>query len=152
MGKSPIYLTADGEDQWGMDVDVYDSAVPGGVTDEFFDITIQSRLKNPELTSDFADVILQEYQVTYYRTDGNASVPAPFMMHMQMTVPAGGELTINALVLRRDAKLRTPLKELVFGGGEGYIGLNAAIEFFGEDLMGNQHKVRYILHLHVADN
>ena len=152
MGKSPVFLTAEnGEDLWALWFDVYNSALPGGVGDEMFQITIKSNYKNPDLTSSYADVVIQEYHVSYYRPDGKQPVPAPFMLQLTSTVPAGESKTINTLVLRRDAKLRSPLKELVLGGGEGYIDLVAVIDFYGEDLMGNNHHVRYHLSMLASD-
>lgn len=151
MGKSPVYLTADGGSNWGMIIDVYDPTTIGGVTDEYFNITVKSNYKSSDLTTPYADVILQEYHVAYYRPDGKEPVPDPFMIQMQMTVPGGGSTSINTLVLRRDAKLRSPFKELVLGGGEGYIEFNAVVDFYGEDLMGNKLSARYVLSINASD-
>jgi hypothetical protein len=52
-------------------------------------------------------------------------------------IPAGGELELEFFVVPREAKLKSPLKELVFGGGEGTIQMGAVVEFYGEDLAGN---------------
>jgi hypothetical protein len=151
MGKSPVYLTTKGQNAWAMAVDVYNPAVTGGVSDDLFWITITSNYKNSELATPYADVILQEYRVSYYRADGRLPVPDPFVVHFSGTVPAGGTYDHETIVLRRDAKLESPLRELVFGGGEGYIDLNAIIDFYGEDLMGNEVSARYNLLLKVSD-
>lgn len=151
MGKSPVYLTADGGNKWGTIIDVYTPGVLGGVTDDYFDITITSNYKNPALTSPYADVYLYEYRVTYYRLDGNPNVPEGFAMHFTAKVPAGGTYQMQTLFLRRDAKLKSPLKELVFGGGEGTIEFNAVIDFYGEDLMGNKLSTRFVLDITAED-
>lgn len=143
-GKSPVFLVVGdpgGTDTLGVLVDVYTPTVPSGVTDTRYDsFTIESIYKNQteSPTSRFADVIITEYRVTYYRVDGNPNVPDPFMMHISMRVPAGSTGTVeNIPIMLASAKLESPLKELAFGGGEGEIYFNAVVEFFGEDLMGN---------------
>lgn len=151
MGKSPVYLTCEHGGLWAVDIDVYDSSVPGGVADDTTTLNINSKYKNASLTTPYADVILQQYHVTYYRPDGKTDVPAPLFGHMQNTVPGGGSATVEIDIVRRDAKLRSPLKELVLGGGEGDIRMNAIVEFFGEDLMGNNHSTKCILELHAYD-
>ena len=153
MGKSPVFLTIEPQDTWTSHIDVYDSSLPGGVGPDTFWLTIKSNYKsqNTDLVTPYADVILQEYRVSYYRPDGKTSVPAPFMVQFQGTVPAGGSYAFEALVMRSDAKLRSPLKELVFGSGEGYILFNAVMDFYGEDLMGNKVEARYVLSMRAAD-
>ena len=155
-GKSPVFLIAEGRDAFGTQIDVYTPGLPGGVSDEFFDITIRSEYKNPTYRTNppstpYADVILQEYRVTYYRVDGNPDVPEPFTMQLSGIVPAGGEFDMNLLLLRSDAKLQSPLKELAFGGGEGEIHLQALIEFFGEDLMGNHVSTNMVVIISASD-
>ena len=153
MGKSPVYLTTEPQDVWGLYVDVYNPVLPGGVSDETFWITIASHYKDPTgaTASDYATVYIYEYRVTYYRLDGNPNVPEPFMMHLNSKVEGGSTLELETVVLRSDAKLKSPLKELVFGGGEGYIQLNAVIEFFGEDLMDNKLTTKFVLYMRVSD-
>lgn len=151
--KSPVYLIVTGGDQYGLVVDVYTSGVPGNVTDDFFDVTIESKYKgtNPAAQTEFAEVIIYEYRVTYYRVDGNPNVPDPFTLQCMIRVPPGGQNAVSILVLKRVAKLKSPLKELVFGGGEGRIIFNAVIEFFGEDMLGNHVSTKYVLLLDASD-
>lgn len=152
-GKSPVMLVVGTGDVWGKQVDVYTPSVSGGVTDEAFEVTIRSIYKNQvdPPTTVFADVLIQEYRVTYYRPDGNTNVPEPFVNPLQALVPAAGEATLNILLLRRDAKLQSPLKELAFGGGEGEIHLNAVVEFYGEDLAGNAVATDTVITIWAAD-
>jgi len=153
-GKSPVFLVASGGDVVGMQIDVYDPTYPGGVADDFFEVTIKSIYKNqsdPPNTT-FADVILQEYRVTYYRADGNTNVPDPFLVQLSGIIPAGGEYELNLLLVRSDAKLKSPLKELAFGGGEGEIHLQAVIDFFGEDLMGNHVSTTMVVIIDALDS
>ena len=101
--------------------------------------------------TDFAEVVLYEYRVAYYRVDGNPNVPDPFTVQFTGRVPPGGTYDHETIVLRREAKLLPSLKNLAFGGGEGSIDLHAVIDFFGEDLLGNHVSVRYVLFIRVMD-
>ena len=152
-GKSPVFLVFGSDDIWGKTVDVYSPGVSGGVTDEVFEATITSIYKNQTdtPTTVFADVLIQEYRVTYYRADGNPNVPEPFVNQLQAPLPAGGEITLNIMLLRKGAKLKSPLKELAFGGGEGEIHMQAALEFFGEDLAGNAVSTKGVVTVWASD-
>jgi len=152
--KAAVFLTAEGDEKWGLYADVYDSTVVGTVKDDTFWIKITSTPKDQTggtTLSSYSDVILEEYRVTYYRVDGNPNVPDPYTIQMQFPVPKGGTGRIETLVLRREAKLQSPLKELAFGGGEGNIQFNALIDFYGKDLAGNHVSVSYNLPLFVGD-
>ncbi|MBN2253218.1 MAG: hypothetical protein JW701_05925 [Kosmotogaceae bacterium] len=157
-GKSPVFLVVGepgGENILGVLVDVYTPTVPSGVTDTRYEkFTIESIYKNQmdSPTTVFADVIITEYRVTYYRVDGNPDVPDPFMMHISMRVPAGSTGAVENLpIMLASAKLKSPLKELAFGGGEGEIYFNAVVEFFGEDLMGNAVSCKTVIIVLASD-
>jgi hypothetical protein len=140
MGKSPIFLSVEAQDIYGISCDVYQPGSPGNVQRDQVRVNIKSIYKNQTNppTTQFADVLLSEQRVTFYRYDGNPNVPEPFMIPLENNlVPNGGELDLEIIVIRASAKLQSPLKELAFGGGEGEIYLSALVEFFGEDLMGN---------------
>lgn len=154
-GKSAVFLSvsAPGGTQFSVFADVYNAALPGGVGPDTADVVIKSIYKNqtePPATV-FADVIIEEYRVTYFRYDGNTNVPEPFVRPLNISVPSGGETALNFVVLRGDAKLKSPLKELAFGGGEGEIWFNAVVEFFGEDLAGNAVEAKTVITIRAAD-
>lgn len=151
MGRSPVFLTAQPQDTWAVLSDVYDATYTGKTTFDTHWVTITSTYKNPSLASTFADVYLSEYRVTYYRLDGSTKVPDPFTVQFTGVVPAGGTLDHETVVVTKEAKLKPPLRELAFGGGEGIIYMNAVIEYFGEDLMGNKVSVKYVLPIQAAD-
>ncbi len=119
---------------------------------KFVDIT--STYKDPTGTTatSFADVLLQEMRVSYFRHDGNPNVPEPFLYFLgNNTVPGGGTLNLEIPVVLAQAKLQSPLMELAFGGGEGEIIMAAQIEFYGEDLMGNAVYTEIVLTIQAAD-
>ena len=155
-GKSAVFLSVSAPDgsQFSVFADVYDASLPGGVGSDTADVVIQSIYKNQTDPPDtvFADVIIDEYRVTYYRYDGNTNVPEPFVRPLNISVPAGEETELNFVILRADAKLKSPLKELAFGGGEGQIWFNAVVEFFGEDLAGNAVDAKTVITITASDS
>ena len=140
--KSPVMLVIKSqEDPYPVWCDVYSPAALGNVENSYHRVIIQAIWKNqaePPTTA-FADILLKEQRVHFSRFDGNPNVPDPFMILLpNNTIPAGGELDLEIVVVPREAKLKSPLKDLVFGGGEGSIQMSAVVEFYGEDLMGNK--------------
>jgi hypothetical protein len=132
--------------------DVFTPGIPGNVQDDFNEFTINSVRRNPDASSPASDVILNQQNVTYFRADGNPEVPAPFTRFIgNILVPAGGTADINILVLPGTAKLKPPLSDLAFGGGDGEIILSAVIELFGEDLAGNPVSVKSTLAIRAID-
>lgn len=154
-GQSPIFLTVQGKEPWGVFADVYDPTVPGNVTLDTTWVTFQSRYRDDSAfqpTTDFADVLIQEQRVTYFRYDGNPNVPDPFIVTVpSMIVPNGGTLDLEIPIVSADAKLQSPLKELAFGGGEGEIFLSAQVKFYGQDIAGNSVYGEIVVPVWAAD-
>ena len=140
-GKSQVYLSAQASsDAYKVESDVYDSSVSGNVSTDKISVVLKSIYKDPtEATqTNLADILLKSYQVTYFRIDGNSNVPEGFQDSLANNlVPNGSELELPIDIVRSTAKLKSPLEELAFGGGEGIIYMNAMVKFYGEDLAGN---------------
>ncbi len=140
-GQSAIMLIVDAE-QYGKYVDVYDATLPAKAQDSLIhNIKILPEKKDQSDNAEvnvYSDVILEQYTVTYWRSDGSPNVPKPISVGLSVRVPHDGEFTFKDLmILPRDAKLQSPLKELAFGGGEGSILMNALVKFYGHDLSNN---------------
>lgn len=136
-GKSAVFLSADVQAPYLVACDVYLPGTRSHVADDVKNVNIRSIYKGTSTTTRFADVLLDEYRVEYFRLDGSPKVPAPFVELGQHLLAGGGTLSLQILVIRADAKLKSPLKELAFGGGEGEIMFTAHITFYGNDLAGN---------------
>ncbi len=140
-GTSQVFLSVQAkEGEWGVVCDVYDPSLAGNVGWDLASLIVKSIYRDPtgSTQTDFADVILQEQRVTYFRADGNPNVPEPFQISLNGgTVPNGGELELSTPIVRAGAKLKSPLKELAFGGGEGEIYMEALVQYYGKDLAGN---------------
>lgn len=144
-GNSQVFLTLTTPSGSPVNIvaDVFTPGIPGNVTDDFADFTITSVPKNANAITQASDVVLNQQNVTYIRADGNPEVPAPFTRFIGgILVPAGGSVDQNLLVLPASAKLKPPLSDLAFGGGDGQIFLTAVVELFGEDLAGNPVSVK----------
>ena len=110
-------------------------------------ISVQARLKNPDLNVDqrFNDVRITRYRVSYTRTDGGKAVPAPFVRAMDMLVTAGGasQSLTKFVILTGDAITQAPFVSLLpnNGGrdpdtGRPVVQLLVTVEVFGETLAG----------------
>lgn len=113
--ESPVFLTVDLQLQPGF-VNV---AVPAPV--QVDTIIIQSRLKNPNSSDPqgFADVTIENYTVTYRRTDGGTAVPPMQSFGGGPLVPSGGSATLNNFpIMYASAVQGSPFDQLLpFNGG-----------------------------------
>lgn len=88
------------------------------------------------------DVTLTSYRVEYKRTDGRnrpgIDVPHTVMGGMTVTIPSGGTAIAGFDLVRHQAKLEPPLRNLVAAGGALFIDTIAEVTFFGRDQAGNE--------------
>ena len=63
----------------------------------------------------------------------------------------GGETARVFMVVRPQAKLESPLKEMQFGGGAQVLSVLARVDFFGADIAGRQIQVTGTLNITFAD-
>ena len=102
------------------------------------------------------DVTITSYRVTFTRADGRntpgVDVPFPFdgATNFFVAVDAGSSAAAFILV-RNQAKLESPLRNLAFGGGALVLSAMAEIEFFGHDGAGRAIATKGFLNVHFAD-
>lgn len=132
------------------DVQVLVDQTVGGVTTRvpaFFNdtanATIQVQAKNEAaLTSALNSVTVTRYRVSFRRSDGRntpgVDVPYGFDGAAAVTIPAGGSGGVSIDLIRHQAKLEPPLRNLVGLGGLGFISTIAEITFYGHDQNGNE--------------
>lgn len=106
-------------------------------------ITMSNRPKNAStVESDWLDIVLTEYQVTFYRTDGGNTVPNSLRRRITYTVDFDDDLNISALTfLSAEQKLETPLWDLAVNGYDKetempVIEVSVMIEVFGHLVSG----------------
>jgi hypothetical protein len=140
--ESPVFLTVDLQLQPGF-VNV---AVPAPV--QLDTIVIASRLKNPNSSDPqgFANVTIENYTVTFRRTDGGTIVPPMQSFGGGVLVPSGGSATLNNYpIMYASAVQGTPMDQLLpFNGGidreTGRTEIDMAfdITFYGHTVSGHR--------------
>lgn len=99
--------------------------------------------KNPTVpTTGINAVTITRYRVVFRRSDGRntpgVDVPYGFDGAATTTITAGGTGTVAFDLIRHQAKLEPPLRNLVGLGGLGFISTIAEITFYGHDQNGNE--------------
>jgi hypothetical protein len=105
--------------------------------------TIQIESKNTSApTSPLNAVTITRYRVNFRRSDGRntpgVDVPHGFDGAVTVTIPPGGTGTVAFELIRHQAKLEPPLRNLVGLGGLGFISTIAEVTFYGRDQNGNE--------------
>jgi hypothetical protein len=110
---------------------------------------------SPTAPSTLNEITLTRYRVTYRRADARntpgVDVPYPFDGALTVTVPANGTVTAGFQVVRHQAKLESPLRNLASGSGSIYISTLAEIQFYGQDQAGNEVTVVASLSVNFGD-
>ena len=110
---------------------------------------------NPTAPSNLNAITITRFRVTYRRTDGRntpgVDVPHPFDGAVTATIPADGEAAFVFDVVRNQAKLEPPLRNLRGLGGSLIISTIAEIQFFGRDQAGNEVIATGTLSVNFAD-
>lgn len=133
-------------------VDVIDILSPPGTVGT---INLQAILKRTEgnFSTQFKDVKLEQYRVSYRRTDGGTLIPAPLIRATSGIVPATGVPTPlnDFFILSLDQLTQAPFVALLpqNGGrdpetGRSTIRMQVVIDVFGETLEGDDVSARTI--------
>ncbi len=160
-GRSAVYLTVEnmsaapgGGGQQGAfllsDVQVLVDQTVNGVTTQVPTIfndsvtaTIRSNEKNPDAVATLISAVtLTRYHVDFRRSDGRntpgVDVPFGFDGGLGVTIGPGSTAQVVVEIVRHQAKLEPPLKNLASTGGQGFISTIAEITFYGRDQNGNE--------------
>lgn len=120
--------------------------------------TLQTKLLNPlSVTgpSQYNDIMLDRYVVTYFRSDGNniegVDVPYSFEGHLSVNIPVDSEVAITFVIVREVAKMEPPLVELTEGRDVGVLQVHAKVEFFGHDTANKNIKATGYLDIFFAN-
>ena len=140
--ESPVFITVSIDLQPGF----INVAVPAPV--QIDTMTLASHAKDPTSvdTQGFSDVQVNQYTVTYTRTDGGTLVPAPQTFGCGVLVPHDGTATLsNFPVLYASALSQSPFDQLFpFNGGidrqtgQAEIDMKFNITFFGTTVSGKR--------------
>ena len=105
--------------------------------------TIRSIEKNTDATTtQINSITLTRYNVSFRRTDGRATpgvdVPYGFDGGLGISISPNNSASVAFEIVRHQAKLEPPLKNLVGMGGLGFISTIAEVTFYGHDQNGNE--------------
>ncbi|HUM78816.1 MAG TPA: hypothetical protein PK962_02450 [Candidatus Saccharicenans sp.] len=127
-----------GKDISGNDSAVVFSDVNSGLPD-FVTATLRSAMLDPDPisgVSQYSDIMLTKYVVTYTRSDGSttegSAVPYHFESSLSTLLPVGSSVTLPLMIVTETAKNQAPLAALV--GTSDVLECTARIEFYGHDL------------------
>jgi hypothetical protein len=132
------------------DVEVLSNGQPTVFNDDVIvAVNVFRKNNNPTLsTTPVEHVYLERYEVRYFRSDGHNTegVDVPFHitgplgnLRFHTAGPGGAgevEQTVAITIVRHQAKLEPPLKNLAFGGNEIIITTIAEITIFGRTVQG----------------
>jgi hypothetical protein len=141
-GNAPVQLIIAGLGPSPLASDVAIST--GGVCPDFATVSVANRAKNLNISVPQVPqaIIVNRYEVTYYRSDGRANqgVDVPFFISgvLTATVDAAtsGTVDIPIEVVRRQAKLEPPLLQLSPGGQALIVTMFAKITLYGQTIAG----------------
>jgi len=97
----------------------------GSVCPDFVSLRVENHPKNPLVsgTGFRGDIVIERYGVRYFRSDGRSTegvdVPYAISGNVAQEIQEGSSAVLNLEVVRRQAKLEPPLRNLTaFGGGQ----------------------------------
>ena len=160
-GRAPVYLAVDsmiagsgtsGSSILRSDVQtLVDSTVNGAtvkvssVSDDVGTATLRVEQKNVTETGSVSSlnaVTITRYHVEYRRADGRntpgVDVPYAFDGGTSVTINPNASGTVQFQIVRHQAKLEPPLKNLSSLGGQVIISTIAEVTFYGRDQNGNE--------------
>ena len=168
-GRSPVYLVVESIEagaQGGTPAAFLISDVradDGSVWNDNVSLTLRSLEKNPDATAAPVNTItLTRYRVDFRRTDGRntpgVDVPYGFDGGLSASVAPNSSATVSFEVVRHQAKLEPPLKNIAaFSAagrslsGLGFLSTIAEITVYGRDQNGNEVSVAARLDVHFGD-
>ena len=136
-GDAPVVLLMTSVNNGNvLDSDVQIST--GGVCPDAIPLRVENHFKNPLVTvTGFRhDFTIERYEVHYFRSDGRAvegvDVPYSISGNLALEVIEESTANLNLEVVRRQAKLEPPLRNLQNVGGAVIGGGNSIITMFAE--------------------
>jgi len=105
-------------------------------------IRVENHPKNPNapIAGYRDDIVIERYEVRYYRSDGRgvegADVPFRISGNVGFEVIGGEATTFNLEVVRRQAKVEPPLSQIVGGGGPNLLTVFAEITLHARTTTG----------------
>jgi hypothetical protein len=163
-GRAPVYLVlvsleaASGAEPDAMQNTLQsDVQTDGGVFEDPGRVAVRLQLKDPTsgAISPTNAVTLTRYRVDFRRSDGRntpgVDVPYGFDGAATATVSGNDATAMTFVMVRAQAKLEAPLRNLRLGGGAGLISTIAEVTFYGKDQAGSDVSVTGSISVNFAD-
>ena len=105
----------------------------GGVCPDIVPLRVENHQRNPLNTdaSFRSDIVIERYDVRYIRSDGlsteGVDVPYRITGNVAQEIQAGSSAVLNLEIVRRQAKLEPPLRNLAGGGGAQIVTMFAEV-------------------------
>jgi len=122
-----------------------DVLLKGSVVNDVGTVVLNAKLLDPTATTStyYQSITVDQIDVEYFRTDGlntqGLDVPYSFTQKFATTVPVGSDsVSLDFILVNHNAKLEQPLINLVNGGAEHILKLDAKITVHGKDGAGNR--------------
>ena len=141
---------------------ISDVSTNGSVVNDNGSATFAVRPKNPSpggtpVTPNAEDVVLEQYSVSYTRTDGHnvegVDVPYSFSSSLPSTLIAVGtsSTSVGFIIVRHSAKSEPPLSRLVGFGSDAILSMNINLTFYGHTVSGQAVSVAGSIPVTFAD-
>ncbi len=114
----------------------------GSVCPDHVDLRLENHFKNPGITTTGFrhDFTVERYEIHYFRSDGRGvegvDVPYSLTGNLSQEVQEDAAATLSLEVVRRQAKLEPPLKNLDGGGGSLIVTMFAEITLHARTTTG----------------
>jgi len=135
-----------------------DVVTGGGVINDNAKVSVRLDLKNGNnavTAGSFNDVLLERYEVSFTRTDGHntqgVDVPYAFSGPMAIRVSVGGATEAVFVIVRHEAKLEEPLRNMRDAGGLDVLHCIANITLHGRTTAGTAVQASGRLEVTFAD-
>jgi hypothetical protein len=160
VGNAPVLLIIAGINPNPMSSEVLQG---GGICPDFATLAVANRSKNPNVTVPQVPqaIIVNRYEVSYYRSDGRATqgVDVPYSISGNLTASfdakTSGTDDLTIEVVRRQAKVEPPLIQLRQenqGGGQAFIvTMFARVTLHGQTIAGQNVSATASMQIDFAD-
>jgi len=158
-GNAPVLLLITAIEPTTMSSEVLQG---GTICPDFARVTLANLSKNPNFILSGAPetVIVNRYEVSYFRSDGRSTqgVDVPYTISgttnasVKMDVDAAVGVLVSIEVVRRQAKMEPPLVQLREGGGQAKVlTMQARITMYGQTIAGENVQASGTMQIDFAD-
>jgi hypothetical protein len=116
----------------------------GSLVNDLCQATLTARLIDPAATDGtyYESIIVDQIDVEFSRSDGlsqeGKDIPFAFSQKVNQLIGIGDTVELPFTIIQHTAKVEPPLVDLVDGGEEEILKLEAKVTFYGKDVGGHR--------------